>query len=328
MIAAIPVYRPAWAALGQRIANAMDIILHIGAHRCATTSFQHYMRQNADGLARRGIGFWGPRRTRNGLFSGLISRPHLAKGRDLQQRAAGRIQLSCARSAATGVKTLVVSDENMLGSVRENLHLAELYCGVGERVARYIHAFGGRVSDVVLNIRSLELFWASSLGYGLTRGVGVPSCQSLDRLTHTPRSWRDVVADVACAAPDARLWVLPFETFARQPDVQLAVMTGQHAPQTHAQEWLNATPKLPELHAFASDLPKGEGRWQPFDATQTAVMRETYSDDLIWLATGADGLATLIADPNKKLADKNLPTKDLTRGRHHDHKERRLADAG
>ena len=328
MIAAIPVYRPTWAALGQRIAKAMDIILHIGAHRCATTSFQHYMRQNADGLARCGIGFWGPRRTRNGLFSGLTPGPRLATGRDLQQRAAGRIQLGCARSAATGVQTLVVSDENMLGSVRENLRLAALYCGVGERVARFAHAFGGRVSDVVLNIRSLEFFWASSLGYGLTRGMGVSRQQLLDRLTHGPRSWRDVIADVACAAPDARFWVLPFETFARQPDVQLAVMTGQDTPQTHAQEWLNATPKLPELHAFAKDLPKGEGRWQPFDATQIAIMRETYSDDLLWLAAGADGLATLITDPNKKLADINLPMTDLTRGQHHDHKERRLADTG
>lgn len=328
MIASFPVYWPVWAVFGQRIAKAMDIILHIGAHRCATTTFQHYMRQNSERLGRRGIGFWGPRRTRNGLFSGLIPGPRLATGRDLARRAAGRIQLSCARAAAAGTQTLVISDENMLGTVRENLRLGELYCGVGERMARYGHAFGGRVSDVVLNIRSPEFYWASAFGYGLTRGMGVPVRQSLDRLAHGPRSWRDVVSDAACAVPGARLWVLPFEIYAGQPDLQLAVMTGRNTPKTHARDWLNATPKLPELREIVAGLPEGEGRWQPFDAPQIAAMRESYSDDLIWLAAGADGLATLMTDPNKKRVGTYPPPTDLTRGRQHDHEKRRLAGTG
>ena len=49
----------------------MEIVLHIGAHRTATTSFQAYMRGNAPGLVQGGVAFWGPLRTRNGLFSGL-----------------------------------------------------------------------------------------------------------------------------------------------------------------------------------------------------------------------------------------------------------------
>jgi hypothetical protein len=328
MIAAIPVYRPVWAALGQRIAKAMDVILHIGAHRCATTTFQHYMRLNSDGLKSRGIGFWGPRRTRNGLFSGLTPQPHVATGRNLQRRAAGRIQLGCARSAMSGVQTLVVSDENMLGSVRENLRLGELYCGVGERIARYGHAFGDRISEVVINVRSLELYWASSFGFGLTRGMGMPTRQSLKRITHGPRSWRDVVTDVACAVPQARIRVLPFETFAGQPDMQLAIMTGHEAPKTHARDWLNATPELAALREFSSEIPAGDGRWQPFDASQIATLRETYCDDLMWLTAGAEGLATLIQDPNKKPAEKNPLTTDLTRGRYHDYEERRLAGTG
>ncbi|MBL4769228.1 MAG: hypothetical protein JKY94_16240 [Rhodobacteraceae bacterium] len=306
----------------------MDIVLHIGAHRCATTTFQHYMRLNAERLERCGIGFWGPRRTRNGLFSGLAPRSRIATGRNLQRRAAGRVQLHCARSEALGIETLVVSDENMLGSVRANLRIGELYCGVGERVARYAHAFGGRVSKVVLNIRSLEYFWASSLGYGLTRGMGVPVHSSLDRLAYGPRSWRDVVTDVACAAPDAQILVLPFEIFSGQPEVQLSAITRRKTPKSHARDWLNATPKLPELREIIHELPAGEGRWQPFEAPQIAAMRETYSDDLLWLAAGADGLASLITDPNKIRVEMNPPVTDLTRGRHYDHEKRRLAGSG
>lgn len=328
MIAQFPVFWPVGAALGQRIAKAMDVILHIGAHRCATTTFQRYMRLNSETLEQRGIGFWGPRRTRNGLFSGLIPGPSVARARNLPRRAAGRIQLSCARSAAQGIRKLVVSDENMLGTTRENLRMSELYCGVGERLSRYSHGFGGRISDVVLNIRSLEMYWASSLGFCLSRGRDVPGRALLDRLVQGPRSWRDVVTDVACAVPDARLWVLPFETFASQPETVLAALTGMDTPKTHAREWLNRTPRLPELREFAADLPDGDGRWQPFDTAQIAVLREQYSDDLMWLTGGADGLARLLRDTNNNQADKSPPWDKLTRGRHYDQQERRLAGTG
>ena len=328
MIVPFPVSWPVGAALGQRIAKIMDVILHIGAHRCATTTFQQYMRANTDKLAADGIGFWGPRRTRNGLFSGLIPGAHVATGRDLPRRAAGRIQLNCSQSARSGIKKLVVSDENMMGTVRENLRMGELYSGVGERVARYVHAFGDRISDIVLSIRSPELYWASALGYGVLRGRGAPVPQALDKLAHGPRSWRDVVRDAACGAPNARLRVFPFEVFAGQPDVQLAMMTGLPAPRTHAREWLNATPRLEQLREISGGLPSGEGRWQPFDRAQISQLRESYSDDLMWLAAGGDGLAQLVNDPNIKRAGMHPPPNDLTRGIRYDIEERRLAGTG
>jgi len=60
----------------------MDVILHIGAHRTATTTFQAWMLQNADALAAGGIAYWGPDRTRAGLFSGLVKRPDLVTPED------------------------------------------------------------------------------------------------------------------------------------------------------------------------------------------------------------------------------------------------------
>lgn len=57
----------------------MKVILHIGAHRTGTTSFQSYMRRNADFMRIRRIGFWGPLRTRGGLFAGV--QPGVGVGR-------------------------------------------------------------------------------------------------------------------------------------------------------------------------------------------------------------------------------------------------------
>lgn len=327
---ASPARRPVRAALSQRTGKAMDVILHIGAHRCASTTFQHYMRLNAERLSQDGVGFWGPRRTRTGLFRGLLPAPDA--GRDRHRRAIGRVQMHVTRSRALGLKSLVVSDENMLGSVRENLRLGTLYRGVGERMSRYFQAFDGHVSDVILNIRSPESYWASALGYGLTRGRGVPVRADLDRLLSDTRSWRDVITDVACATPGARLWVLPFETFAGRPETQLGAVTGIEAPKTHARGWCNATPRLPELRDIvgpqaADALHQGDGRWQPFDAAQKAALRERYAEDVMWMTAGAEGLAWWMNDPEKRWAGPNLPPTDMTRGIRNDHEERRMARA-
>ena len=310
----------------------MDVILHIGAHRCATTTFQHYLRHNAGALGDKGIGFWGPRRTRNGLFCGVLPLPGMRSRDRMERRAAGRIALNLARSEAAGLDRLIVSDENMIGTVRENLRLGALYSGAGERLARYVHAFGGRVTMVVLTIRSPEWYWASALGYALTRGRGVPNRTQLARLARGARGWRDVITDIACAAPSARVVVLPFETYAGRPEAQLHALTGRRGPMAEARVWLNATPRLPELRALVADtgagaLPPGYGRWQPFDAGQCAMLREAYADDVMWLAAGAEGCATLAGHDHEKQAGPNPPMTDWTRGRRDD-QNRRLAGAG
>ncbi|MEX0316830.1 MAG: hypothetical protein AB3N21_02695 [Ruegeria sp.] len=308
----------------------MDVILHIGAHRCATTSFQHYMRGNAEVLLRRGIGFWGPRRTRSGLFRGIV--PGRARARSRPPQDPGRLPAALAGSARRGVRRLVVSDENMLGTMRRNMAEAQLYPTAGERMAHFVQAFEGSVADVILNIRALDQYWASSLGYGLKRGRGIPSSVALEWIASGERSWRDVITDIASAIPGTRLWVLPFEIFAGRPDAQLAAVTGGPAPGEHCRQWCNATPRLPELRAamppdLTAALPRGDARWNPFFPAQAAHMRAVYADDLMWLATGADGLVRLVGDPNKKPAGQTLPRPELTRGRRND-QNRRLARAG
>jgi hypothetical protein len=337
MIRAIPTVRPIGAAPASRNVRAMRVILHIGAHRCASTTFQHYLRMNAERLGARGIGYWGPRRTRSGMFHGLQPGPRIATGRDAQRRAVGRIRMNLERSAAAGVDTLIVSDENMMGSVRANLRVGDLYSGVGERIARFAMAFDGYPTEVALAVRSLDRYWGSALGYAVTRGYPVPRSAVLARLAGAPRSWRDVVTDAACAAGAARLLVLPFERFSGCPEVQLAALTGIEAPPiTHARAWLNATPRLPGLRDLANPagpahLPDGDGRWHPFGAQAAAQLRETYADDMMWLTGGADGLARLISEPMTR-AGPTRPASDMTRGRNHDSRQNaaseRLADTG
>ena len=329
MMGPTPEKRPNGAALGLRKGTEMDVTLHLGAHRCATTTFQYYLRHNADRLGKRNIGFWGPLRTRKGLFSGIQPGAISAPGKDAAKRGAGRVRLACARSEAAGVAHLLVSDENMLGTMRENLRAGDLYAGAGERIARFCQAFDGRVHQVVLNIRSLDLFWASGLGFALTRGYGLPRPALLSRLADNPRSWRDVITDIACAAGDVPVNVLPFETYAGRPDAQLKAICHAPAPSEHARIWLNATPPLPELRdhvdaRIGAQLPNVTGRWMPFDRYQVAALRERYADDIMWLTAGADGLAKLVGDTQSTRVV-NRPGPDMTEGSTHDHERRRMA---
>ena len=316
--------------MGARMGARMDVILHVGAHRTATTSFQTYLRANRAALSAQGTGFWGPWRTRNGLLHGLADAP--ASGHQVE-RATGRLHLALEGARRHGADRLVVSDENMIGSARHNLRHLALYPAAGERLARLTRAFGP-VRRVVLQIRALDGWWASAIGFLVPRGEDVPDAAALDRLAASPRSWRHVIADLACACPEAEIRVTPFECFADRPDHLLQAMTDlalvpRAAP---GDFWKNRHPELPALRAALRDrgedadhLPEGGGRWMPFDGLQAAALREAYADDLFWLRAGADGLANYTEDLPTDRTRANLASVLTERGQGHDRPARKLA---
>lgn len=331
-IGAFPGTWPVGAALIRKAIGAMDVILHIGAHRCATTSFQHYLRANSDALRADGTGFWGPVRTRSGLLDGIMPVPGQRGQAARATRARARIAQRCAQANDAGVACLIVSDENMIGTMPANLRLGDLYSGAGERVARLAEAFDGRLTGIALNVRGLDAYWASALGYAVLRGRGVAPAGLTARLAAATRSWRDVIADIAAAAAGVALTVLPHEDFAGRPEAQLAALTGRPAPLRRARDRLNATPHLPALRALAgrdaARLPAGDGAWMPFDDTQRAALREAHADDMMWLTAGAGGLARLARPEIQNRDGVNPARTDLTRGRHHDRRHIEVARAG
>ncbi|MBO9466162.1 hypothetical protein J7443_13035 [Tropicibacter sp. R15_0] len=308
----------------------MDVILHIGAHRTGSTSFQQYLRANRSALMAQGVGFWGPWRTRKGLLDGVADRPVSPKQ---TKRAIGRVQMNLAGAARQGVTHLVVSDENLIGTARRSLRARVMYPDIGERMARINAAFDP-ITRVVLQIRSPDRWWGSVMAYLVPRGESVPSDAVRDSIAHSDRSWRHVITDIACACPDAEILVTPFERFASHPDELLAMATQKPGqPGTGIGEfWANRSPNLQELREVLLDrgdfpdlLPDETGRWQPFTPFQASALREAYADDLYWLRAGAEGLAHLREDPMPARSEK--PTAVLTeRGQAYDRSARRLEE--
>ena len=107
----------------------LETVLHLGAHRCATTSFQTYLEQNASRLAMFDIAAWTPAQTRSAQFAGLVRPPEAETESNLQlEKAASRL-IGAKRDAlaARGVRNLIVSEENMIGTPRDNLARGALY---------------------------------------------------------------------------------------------------------------------------------------------------------------------------------------------------------
>ena len=303
----------------------MDVILHVGAHRTATTSFQHYMRRMADTLGVEKVGFWGPSLTRKSVLAGFFQNADFGQRCQIDQRVKGRIKLRTAQLEQGKVQHLVVSDENMIGTCAQNIQIGALYPAIGERMARVSAAFDGRISRVVISLRAQDLWWASAAAMTAARGHRLLDGAKCKAIAQNPRSWRDVITDLACAVPGADICVLPFEKIVGQPDKLLSAMLDRQVPRDTQHHWLNRSADLVRMRQIIeenggdpSSLPNGAGRWQPFTSPQCAAMRETYSDDLHWLTAGADGLARLTENKTPKRAGMSLPKGQKIKGQDYD----------
>ena len=277
----------------------MDLILHMGAHRTASSTVQALLERQRDALAAEGVAAWTPRRTRSGLLTGVMGDPNrLSAARDrLVHRAAGRVALRRAGLTADGAERLVVSDENMLGGLRENLLLGRLYPTARQRLTRMAQAFPGAAA-AVLTIRSPDAWWTSVFAFLATRGYPPPDRMRLADIAGGRRSWRAVVEDVAAALPDVRLRVLVYE--AGGPRLLWSELTGRPAdalaiPQRHAAPRVDVLERRLRAEGWTGTLDHAAGRFAPFDPDMRAEMRQAYEADLAWLRGGADGVAELAA---------------------------------
>jgi len=284
----------------------MEILLHLGAHRSASTTFQSYLWSNRSQLAQAGLTCWTPKRTRDGLMRGMLRHPALITVHDEQQalRSIGRIRIEIDRLTRAQQRWLLISEENMIGSMANNKLDARLYPLLRERLMRFAPAFEGHKMRIGLCIRSYEDFWSSSLSHLLTQGHARPDEDLLDFLTTQPRRWRSVIRDIAEVFPKAEIVVWPFERMANQPKRQLNAMWNE-APNTPAASdtWHNRSASLPQLNEIMrlrgerslSDAPlEISARWMPFNEDQRSVLRAEYRRDIAWLKAGAEGLARYV----------------------------------
>lgn len=285
----------------------LDVTLHIGAHRSGTTTLQRFLRANRCCLDDHDIGYWGPERTRSGLFSGLFKNPAHVTRDSLRRarRSSGLIQIELERFERSGMKELIVSEENMLGGLLENISRCRLYPNAGDRLARFRRGFSGRRLRIALSIRSYDSYWTSAFGFAVMRGYDVPGTPVLDRMVTQPRRWRTIILALAEVFPEAEIIVWPFEVFGGLPDMQLQMLSRAENIQglRHRRCWLNASATCDKLRKALAERGsdpgqiKGDhGRWKPFGADHIMALRGQYGEDLAWLRSGGAANVTFIPD--------------------------------
>lgn len=289
----------------------MDVILHVGAHRTGTTTLQQTLRRNEARLSANNISFWGPRKTRPHLFEGLIKAADRVSQEVAQQGriSAERIGTQLAQERAAGTRSLIVSEENMLGAVPACIQSGKLYPDAARRMARFRPAFAESCTRIGVSIRSYDQIWASMLSFAIKRSGRVPDLARIEELVVQPRRWRDVIRELRVVFPRAEILVWPFEGMVDVPHQLIPALTGRTlpVPLEPASVVHNPSPDIATLRAVVAEgscpqhlvrLPEASGTpWRPFSEDQVARMRADYAEDIDWLRADPGRAVTYIESP-------------------------------
>lgn len=288
----------------------MDLYLHLGAHRTGTTAFQAFLARNRAALAAAGWAIWLPADLRQGPLSGLAARPDgLAPA--AEAALARHVDRALAALAAQGFGRLILSEENLLGTMAGCQAAAAPYPQAWARVRRLDALFGGRIRRAGLGLRDRAGWWASTYAFRVPRGGPLPVPADLDRITAQPRGFAELAAEIAEALPGRRVAVWDLAALADRPDRVLAALTGLPPPPglRPARHGRNAAPTLAALAAMlrargVGTLPPGlaaglapgldpaaAARWMPFSPAQRAELDRRHAADLAWLGSDPPGIA-------------------------------------
>jgi len=275
----------------------MEIILHTGAHRTATTSFQHWLRNNRAVLAEHGTIVWDPVITREEPFV-LFGVP-LDEAKDTaraRQTTAKRLRAEFARLEAEGAKRLLISEENILGGLWRAFSRNALYPEVPERLSRLRRLFGDRITRFAFTIREYRAFWGSAVGLMVARGDMLPKATDFRAIAANPRSWADLSREIAAEFPDVPQLIWPFERFVSDPLAQLtAILGASPVPEgvtLSAPVKRNASPGPDQLRAmFGKDaLLTPAGKLALFLPQEISDLETRYTADLAWFAQQTAGV--------------------------------------
>ncbi len=289
------------------MANITDkdrIKLHIGAHRTGTTSLQAALHGQRPGLLAQGISYWGPYAMRRKRFPGVfqshgvqsLTGETAAKIEGIVSTNAAILAEILALKAQKGHRDIIISEENILGSMRINFQSGGLYPDAPHRLMVFSKIFGPYSSRISLTIRSYEHYWRSVIAFLLSKGRTVPTPRKLQSLATQPLRWQDVILDIRAAFPDAEIRVMPFELWVGRHEAHIEAIYG--APLSLPRQktpTLNASLNHTDLHArqlekgavqAAARLGDQAGPYQPFTPAQITHMQAAYAADLAWLKQG------------------------------------------
>ena len=222
----------------------MKLLLHLGAHRTGTTALQNSLQRRPRMLRDAGVGFWGPRAMRRGRRKAYI--PGMV-GASATRRAelapvAAEFAEAFAREKAAGTATLLVSDENILGAMRDNYRGATLYADARARLTAAAGLLPEPPARIFLCVRDYADYAVSIHAHLATRmAVGDFDTERLQHIGKG-RGWHAVVGDIRAVFPDARISLWRYAGRSAAVRGSIGVMLG------------------PDIAEKIGELPRGQSR--------------------------------------------------------------------
>ncbi|MBL1438285.1 MAG: hypothetical protein COB08_019075 [Rhodobacteraceae bacterium] len=191
------------------------IILHLGAHRTASTHVQGVLGKNIALLAEAGIAAPSQDNVKLALTKPLGAR--------IPSVRAGFRQLKISDA----LETVVISDENLLGFLNSIFSHGEFYPDTARRLAKLKAMLPVDPVKIVVAIRPYESFFASAYGRWLAPERIVLPRETLATLVlGLKRGWGNVLADIAEAFPECELLISEYSPDPRFGPAQLSAILG------------------------------------------------------------------------------------------------------
>jgi len=181
-----------------------------------------------------GVAIWKPIQVRE--IKGFSSiHDHMDEnGEPKDAVAEGSIQSVCdqvveriVHEQTRGIKTLILSEENMGGRMRSNLFAGDFYPTIAQRLSVYRDVLPVQPVRIALGIRNYGPVWNSAYHYSLQKEKKVPVPNLVrDALLASQRGWYTFVQDVKRVWPDKDIQIWDQETLEGRLAAVCAQITG------------------------------------------------------------------------------------------------------
>lgn len=181
-----------------------------------------------------GVALWAPRRVRDvpGLQVALSKvggdgNPSDPEAAQLLEALSARLAQDMAQERDRGVKRLIISEENFLGSMRRNLFEGRFYMDVARRLTCLDSLLPQSPDMVAMGLREYGAVWTSAYQYSAQKRKKLPPvADAAEGLMARKRGWPAVIEDVRSVWPNCGLCLWQQETLGDNLRRITAALTG------------------------------------------------------------------------------------------------------
>jgi len=263
-------------------------VLHLGAHKTATSFIQKSLALNLDALAEHGVCF---------LPLDILRKNFTAFLHGTEQTDITRELL-----AAIGRQTVLISDENISGAPADLIRHGTYYQSIGKRTEHAMNYIRAPKAEIFFALRDYASFNVSMYCEFLRHKDYMPFAEYDAAFRKSGFSWVKVVDELVAAAPQSTITLWDYANFRQKRDDILSAMTGFDAsgfktPDNQVRESLSQQ-TVQSLEKLATFLPPSEVRravgpltrafpksdgytgFDPVQAAEKANLAERYANDL------------------------------------------------